>query len=1347
MPAPIVKEYIEEPKQAKIPEAAGLGFLGRWFVSGRETLRRFFKDPEIPHFEPRALRQKGLGFTYQGRHFFSHSKLHHSDSAVYSLIGRQKLWLASALVVFIIALFVSWHGTILTGFAVLICLYFLDLLFNLFLIFRSFTCQPEIKVSEQEIKAADGRDWPSYTIFCPLYKEWQVVPQFVKAMELLDYPKDKLQIMLLLEEDDRQTIDKVSQYNLPNQFQVVVVPHSMPKTKPKAMNYGLGLATGEFVVIYDAEDVPEALQLKKAVLAFEKSGSETVCVQAKLNFYNPEQNLLTRIFTAEYSLWFDLVLTGLQSINAPIPLGGTSNHFRGRDIKQLSGWDAFNVTEDCDLGMRLSKRGMRTAIIDSTTLEEANSDFKNWYRQRSRWIKGYIQTYMVHMRRPEEFIESGRLRDLVIFQMLVGGKILSMFINPFLWVITACYFLFRAHIGLFIESFFPDPILYIGVFSFVFGNFLYLYYYMVGCAKRGQYGIIKYAFLVPFYWLYMSAAAWQALYEVIVKPHYWAKTLHGLHLQDAASENLQSSALNSWGIGSLVKKHLTGGGIFIAGLLLANFFNFLGSAYLGRVLKFEDFGLITLFNTITLVANVFISGLSTTVNHRTAYIYSHDGLRPAVKFSNYVQRNVFKLVALISAAWLMAIPFLNRFFNVASPWLIAAFLPVIIMGLLASSRRGFLQGTLSFKFLGVVVAGEGFFKLLAAIVLVVTGHPSLVALSLPISIIGSWSLAVIFAAKIARAAEPDDGAPVYRFPRRFLAASILTGISSTAFLSMDVLLAKHYLSTADAGAYSLLSLVGNMVFFLGSLLSVFIITYVSKREGEGKSPQQAFYRLVAAIIVVVFVAWLGAGVFGRIFISILFGSKVAAIAPYLKAYTGALSLFTIAGAFVSYHLARKHYLFSLLAVSMAMALGAGIVLHHNSIASFVKVMLTASVINLAVVLAFHVLQRNGRFVLRNLVDLVDAFMPLPKDTTLLLRKRILVFNWRDTKHNMMGGAEIYIHELAKRWVESGNQVTLFCGNDGHSKRYEIVDGVRIIRRGGFYTVYIWAFLYYFTQFRGRFDVIVDCQNGVPFFTPLYAKEKIVAVLHHIHQDVFYKFLPRPLAAFAAVLENRLMPWAYEKIKFITVSESSKAEMEKWGVGKAGIWVVHPGVDLDLLEPGEKYQHPVVLYLGRLKAYKAIDVLIRAFWYVAAQVNQAKLIIAGEGEERGALQKLTDELGLAGRVIFTGKVSEDEKLELLQKAWVFCNPSMIEGWGITSIEANACGVPVVASNVPGLRESVQNPHTGFLVEYGNAEKFAEKIHTILADPKLREFMSHESLDWAKNFSWQKSAQKSLEVLNS
>lgn len=495
----------------------------------------------IPFLPERAAKE-GKGFHHKGQKFVHHSNLLVHDMAFSRLSGYQNLLLTVFLAFLFFAIIINWYITLLISLILLTSLYFLDIFFNFFLIFHSFKTYPEITISHDELKEVRDTDWPTYTIFCPLYKEWHVVPQFVTAMSRLDYPKDKLQVMLLLEEDDHETQEKITTFDLPKYFTVVVVPDSQPKTKPKACNYGLKTATGEYSVIYDAEDVPDPDQLKKAVLAFRKSDEKVACMQAKLNFYNSHHNLLTRLFTAEYTLWFDLILTGLQSIQAPIPLGGTSNHFRTASLHELGGWDAFNVTEDCDLGMRLVKQGYKTAIFDSTTMEEANSAFFNWFGQRSRWIKGYIQSYFVHMRNPSLFRRNFKNPDLFTFQLIVGGKVLSMLVNPLLWIMTIAYFGFRSTFGTFIESLFPGPLLYVGVFSAVVGNFLYIYYYMIGSAKKGHFDLIIYGLFIPVYWLMMSVATLIASYKIIVDPHYWFKTQHGLHLKSEGA-NTQAEAV------------------------------------------------------------------------------------------------------------------------------------------------------------------------------------------------------------------------------------------------------------------------------------------------------------------------------------------------------------------------------------------------------------------------------------------------------------------------------------------------------------------------------------------------------------------------------------------------------------------------------------------------------------------------------------------------------------------------------------------------------------------------------------------------------------------------------------
>ncbi|MBI1862727.1 glycosyltransferase [Candidatus Microgenomates bacterium] len=456
--------------------------------------------------------------------------LSHRNSAIQVVSNKQVYVMLGILAATILFFLFNWMEALVFIISFLTLLYFIDLTFNLFLILSSLRKNPELSVTQHEIR--EITDWPMYTIICPLFKEWEVLPQFIAAIAKLDYPKEKLQVIISLEEVDKKTIEEIGKMKLPSYFEVLVTPDTMPRTKPKACNYALLHTKGDYVVIYDAEDIPDRMQLKKAIAAFKRlEGQNVVCLQAKLNFYNPNQNLLTRLFSLEYSLWFDLVLTGLHSINAPIPLGGTSNHFKKEYLDLLQGWDPFNVTEDCDLGIRLFKHGYHTKVLDSVTMEEANSSFFGWFPQRSRWIKGYIQTYLVHMRRPHEFITDWSNPHILTFQIIVGFKILSMWINPLLWMLTITYFALRPMAGPFIESLYLTPILYLGVISLIAGNFLYFYYYMIGAAKRQQWDLIKYAFFVPGYWLMMSYASLLALRQIIFAPHYWEKTKHGLHLK------------------------------------------------------------------------------------------------------------------------------------------------------------------------------------------------------------------------------------------------------------------------------------------------------------------------------------------------------------------------------------------------------------------------------------------------------------------------------------------------------------------------------------------------------------------------------------------------------------------------------------------------------------------------------------------------------------------------------------------------------------------------------------------------------------------------------------------------
>jgi len=422
--------------------------------------------------------------------------------------------------------------TILNG--ILITFYLVLIAYKFYLIHLSLGAPRDLRFSEAEIQALRDDELPRYTILVPLYDETECLPRLIRGLSDIDYPKNKLQALLLLEENDAQTIAAVRAADLPDFVSPVITPHCLPKTKPKACNLGLAKATGEYLVVYDAEDRPDPDQLKKAVLGFREVEPHVVCLQARLNFFNQRQNLLTRLFTLEYSGWFDLFLPGMSDMRAPIPLGGTSNHFRVDRLRELMGWDPYNVTEDCDLGMRLARDGYETRMLGSTTWEEACSDLGFWIRQRSRWTKGYIQSYLVTLRHPFRLTRKVGFGRALGFTLMVAGTPLCLLINPLYWGLTLLWFIFRLQ-GM--DIFFPFPIILWGLVCLFAGNFVFIYATLLAAFRRGYFDLVKYGLLVPFYWLLMSVGAWKGFIQIITRPNYWEKTRHGLDIEAGYKED------------------------------------------------------------------------------------------------------------------------------------------------------------------------------------------------------------------------------------------------------------------------------------------------------------------------------------------------------------------------------------------------------------------------------------------------------------------------------------------------------------------------------------------------------------------------------------------------------------------------------------------------------------------------------------------------------------------------------------------------------------------------------------------------------------------------------------------
>jgi len=379
-----------------------------------------------------------------------------------------------------------------------------------------------ISIAADELQPPPG-GWPRYVIQVPLYKEASALPHLVEAIGRLDYPTDRLTVQLLIEADDTETWAALEQIDLVHPFTVVEVPVSQPRTKPKACNVGLASAAGDYLVIYDAEDRPDPDQLKKAVIAFSRCGEEVACIQARLSFYNAGHNLLTRCFTAEYAMWFDLCLPGLDRLHAPIPLGGTSNHFRLDILKRLQGWDEYNVTEDCDLGLRLFIRGWRTRMLDSTTWEEACPRLAWWIRQRSRWVKGYVQTYLVHTRDFGNLTRRLGIANSAHFHLLIGGAVLFQLVSTFYWLLVLVWLIFRPEV---VGMFFPGAIFVMAALCLFLGNFAFVYASAIACMRLGFGSVVKYTPLLVLYWIVMSLAAWKGTLQLISRPHFWEKTQH-----------------------------------------------------------------------------------------------------------------------------------------------------------------------------------------------------------------------------------------------------------------------------------------------------------------------------------------------------------------------------------------------------------------------------------------------------------------------------------------------------------------------------------------------------------------------------------------------------------------------------------------------------------------------------------------------------------------------------------------------------------------------------------------------------------------------------------------------------
>ena len=373
--------------------------------------------------------------------------------------------------------------------------------------------------------AADPSDeLPLYTILVALYREANQVGQLCANLKAIQWPETRLEIKLICETVDGETIAALRALELPAHFEIVLVPNAQPRTKPKALNFALQRCRGKYLVLYDAEDHPDPYQLLEAYQTFSRHDPSLACLQAPLLIHNHRQSWLTGLFALEYCTLFMGILPVLAAWRVPLPLGGTSNHFKTDILKKVGGWDPFNVTEDADLGLRLARYGYRSDVLRRPTWEEAPPTINHWLPQRTRWLKGWMQTILVHSRDPLKLAGEIGWRSFLTFHLLMTSIVLSSLLHP----------LFLLVLGL--QLFNPAALLHatggvglaLSIFIMVGGYTTYAAMAHMVLDQTRMHGLKKWIGLIPVYWLLIALAGWRAAAQLIIRPHYWEKTKHGL---------------------------------------------------------------------------------------------------------------------------------------------------------------------------------------------------------------------------------------------------------------------------------------------------------------------------------------------------------------------------------------------------------------------------------------------------------------------------------------------------------------------------------------------------------------------------------------------------------------------------------------------------------------------------------------------------------------------------------------------------------------------------------------------------------------------------------------------------
>lgn len=767
-------------------------------------------------------------------------------------------------------------------------------------------------------------------------------------------------------------------------------------------------------------------------------------------------------------------------------------------------------------------------------------------------------------------------------------------------------------------------------------------------------------------------------------------------------------------------------------IVFVNALFFILQILLVRHVSYDVLGNYALIHTMLLFIGIGIDSLSPTIIHA---IGQEKRNRPdtTLIWPHHSHTRRYVMIGIILAlVWIIALPFITRLFSTV-PWIvIALWTPAIFTLVLYTVTKATIHGNIFFKTIAGVLLGEATVKAILVLSGIGFENEFLLYSSVPISILVGY----LISRACIRYIKKDTATSIARvatFSRTFFISILALNATSSILFAMDMFFAKALLSATEAGQYAILSTVGKILFFAGTIANSFLLVFVSN-TAERRSRLKIFSVILTINASIVVGGLMVFGIFGDTVLPFIFGEKVLTVSGLVIPYLISIACIVVYSAIILFRIIEHRYIFASIPLLFIIIIAMRIPTIHT-LEDFVSAILVSSTSMLAVTVVTHwyTTWRRGEYsFIREILKLFTP-PPVPIDN-----KTIVWMNRKSFEHPDAGGAEVYIENIGKR-IAGDVQTILVTSNDENDSRMFVQNGnILTIKIGSLMSVFVLLPLYYLIHLR-KANVVLDNDNAMPFFVPLYRRSKTILIVHHIHQRVFRSHLPVGLSHVACWIEKVVLPKLYSTT--VAISPSTRKDMVAIGFPESQITLVPNGVDTKQYVPQEARLPDAVrliTYCGRLKEYKRIHHLIEAFRQARRHHPDIHLAIVGHGNELHNLKEQARDLITAGVCTFTGFVSESDKIQIYQRTWVHVLPSSMEGWGITITESGACRVPTIGYAIPGVRDAIIHEHTGLLCPAETIESLSETLIALLNNPETRNTHANNSHIHAQNYSWDTSA---------